>query len=110
MSINWHDDTTRRFITGSVARPAPGDERPRCFYVDPDTRDERGVIALLVFADEPGYTPMLGSNPPESTWCWGDDLAAAEKVCDLVNLELFGLDRKAAMHVVGRSMSLAEEV
>lgn len=107
VGINWNDPTTRRFITGSVARPNPGDDRPRCFYVDDEARDEHGIIALLVFGDEPGYTPMLGSNPPESTWYWGPDLEAAERVCDLVNLELFGLDRESALEIVGASIAQA---
>ncbi len=105
--INWHDETTRRFITGSVARPAPGDTTPRAFYVDDEHGDHLGLVPMLVTEDEPGYRPMYGDTPA-STWYWGSTLEEAEAICDLVNAELFGLTRAAALAIVGSSMAAQE--
>ena len=106
--INWNDATTRQFLTGSVARPAPGDPAQRAFYVDEETRDEHGIIPLLVTENVAGYRLMLGETPG-GTWYWGQNLDEASRICDLVNAELFGLTRDESSAIVGSSMAAQDE-
>lgn len=107
--INWHDETTRRFITSRVARPEPGDTARRCFYVDDHHRDEGGVIPMLVREDQSGYVSMEGPNPPESTWYWGATPEEARGIAELVNRELFGISPEEANAIVGASMALQDD-
>lgn len=106
-AINWHDETTRRYLTGSVARPEPGDTTRRAFYVDEEERGAGGLVPMLVTEDEPGYRPMHGRTP-EGTWFWGATLDEAQAIADLVNAELFGLTPDEALDVVGSSMEAQE--
>lgn len=101
-AINWHDNTTRRYLTSAVARPQPGEPR-RCFYVDDYRAHPDGIVPVLVVEDEPGYSPMYGETAA-GTWHWGATLDEAWEIADKVNAELFGLDRAAANQIVGSSM------
>ncbi|HEY8590827.1 MAG TPA: hypothetical protein VIL55_14875 [Naasia sp.] len=106
--INWHDEETRRFLTGGVARPGMCEtDARRAFYVDEEGRDELGIIPVLVTEDVPGYRPMIGMTAG-GTWHWGETLDEAEELCDLVNAELFGLTRDEAYEIVGSSMVAQE--
>jgi hypothetical protein len=105
--VDWlADGTARQFITGSVARPEPGKPR-QAFYVDDTMRDEQGLIPTLVTEGAPGHRPRINKDDPRGTWHWGTDLETAEEVMDLVNAELFGIDRAAANQIIASSMGAA---
>ena len=109
VTIDWLDDAARQFVTSRVPRPAEGEPR-RCFYVD-DQPDDAGrrFVPMLVTEGEPGYKPMLGAATEQGTWYWGPDMATANRICDLVNAEVFGLDHAAMLAIVGSSIGAQDD-
>lgn len=108
-AIDWTDDTARQFFTSRVARRLTEDDPRRAFFIDQDCQTAAGFVPVLVYENEPGYYAMTGDTE-DGTWVWGQTQQEAEQVMDLVNAELFDLDRDAALAVVFASMDLQDEL
>jgi hypothetical protein len=76
-----------------------------CYYI-PETQDPKrygGYVPSLVFAHEPGHSPMMGRGKGAYPWIWGETLTEAKATCKKVNLE-HGVSEKEACLIIASSM------
>lgn len=75
----------------------------QCFFIPEGQRDEYGYIPSLVTENEPGHSPMTGDES-QTPWYWGKTRERAERVCDRINKQRFGITPKTATRIVVSSM------
>lgn len=82
----------------------PDFAKRKCYYIDPNQKNPNGFIPSLVFEDESGFYPMVGSGEFAQPWYWGTDLETAQKLAAEANAEL-GLTPEDVARILASSIT-----
>jgi hypothetical protein len=83
-----------------------GDTPPRqCFYIPAGQFDELGWIPSVVTEGQPGHQPLAGNGPQAQPWHWGRTYPEAVHICNLENVQAFGLTPADAAAIIASSIA-----